>query len=165
MKRLSARVHVAVLLVLCVVIVLAAAIIFPMFNRADSHATSADRCAYNLHTLAAATLAYAHDHGRRLPDARVWAAEVRPYAPRDSLYLCPNDDPGRMNSYAMVPALSGARVDHIAHPETQPMLYESDARGRFAQRHIEGRHGYVAFADGHLKLLGQAPAGIPPAAP
>ena len=104
-------------------------------------------CRVSLQMLAAATLKYAQDHDHRLPQASTWWTDVYPRYDFQ-VEICPKQacDIG----YAMSPALSGADIRKVPHPEQTILLYEA-CGGIPEYRHRGGMN--VAYADGHASWI------------
>jgi prepilin-type processing-associated H-X9-DG protein len=123
-------------------------------------------CSSRLMALAAATLAYAADHGDRLPAVRTWENEILVSSTGDGRALCPT---GR--GYAYNAAVAGAAVQTV--PANTVLLFEtvagsSASGGADLLPDLPGHLGgdNYAFADGHVvwvmrKKVGQDARGQP----
>ena len=126
------------------------AILFPVFARARENARRAS-CQSNLKKISLAALQFSQDHNDKLPTGTTmaqWKPQLQPYlggASSDQLFVCPSHG-GAGESYAVNPALSGAKLENINSPWETPMFYETKP-----DLHLEGSN--IAFADGHIKAF------------
>ncbi len=144
-------------LVLLALIMMAAAIFYPIFVRAREKAQQV-QCISNQRLIALAVMQYIADHHDAFPPAFRWTDLVRPYL-RDEMSLrCPSAR-NLTCGYAFYQPLSGRKVKTVSQPYSTPMLFDS-AKGQpnhadkgqsLAFRHLGG--AAVAFADGHVKWL------------
>ena len=126
------------------------AILFPVFARARENARRA-QCQSQLLQLALGVQQFAQDHDGKLPIGTTmaqWKPQLVPeYLGKDGdkLFVCPSHG-GAGESYAVNPALSGAKLENIKSPWQTPMFYETKP-----DLHLDGSN--IAFADGHIKAF------------
>jgi prepilin-type processing-associated H-X9-DG protein len=135
-------------------------------------------CQSNLKQLGTGLHMYLTDHDQRFPPAHSWQDNIFPYVKNSEVFLCPNRAdvvPG----FAFNLALHTRRFATIAQPILLPALYDSDRGQRNASdrltsftthetkrdvcslqvfRDSSAAWGNIAFADGHVKAVRQAPA-------
>ena len=139
------------------IIVVLAAIMFPVFAPArDKSRTAA--CLSNLKQLSLGLLMYADANDGCLPPAHQWRAAIAPQVKYEAMFRCPSDDAKGNCSYAIPLSISGARLAGMPDRTTQPLLYDATPSGEPAQRHNDGLN--VAFADGHAKWYADPPPGV-----
>lgn len=161
-------------LVCLFIILLLAAVLFPVLNRGvDSESRGA--CQSNMKQIALAMRMYAKDSGTFPPalsdgkgalSAGNWAGMLRPYSRKNSLHFqCPHDkgvrSPNKV-SYGFNARLGGQTPRDLAAPARIIMNYEvvTDDWARVGNnplaatasaRHLDGSN--YAFVDGHVKWL------------
>lgn len=97
------------LLVVIAIIAILAAILFPVFARARESARTT-QCASNVRQIGSAMKMYAQDNEEKLPALRApyqgltnvyiyWMDLIMPYAKSEQIFVCPNDNPLRPNSF------------------------------------------------------------------
>ncbi len=162
-------------LVVAATLLILSAILYPILNlvrqkqASDEEAASAlNVCLVNLKNLGLACWMYAEDYDYHLPAAEDWPAAVLPYLgePADSpLFWCPEDtDATHWPSYAMVPGLSRADLKSVQDRGKHALLYDAEADGSFARRHIAptgARGGNAGYLDAHAGFSREAPLGVP----
>jgi len=162
-------------LVVAATLLILSAVLYPVLNlirqkqaSEEQDAASARQCLSNLKDLGLASLIYAHDYDDHLPATEEWPGVLVPYLGQteDSpVFWCPEDtDPTHWPSYAMVPSLSRADLNSVGDWDKQALLYDAEADGSFARRHIAGtgaRGGNAAYLDGHAMFSRDAPLGAP----
>jgi hypothetical protein len=143
------------------------AIMFPVFSRAREAARSTS-CLSHGKQLATALMMYAQDYDERFPPAKTWESGLTPYTKDSTLTVCPSFAPGK-HAYAYNTWMSLRTEDKIDSPAEAPLFFESrlgtpnaaDAVVSFDPRHVHGngKAGVVAFANGSVRLMPQAPDG------
>jgi len=93
------------LLVVIAIISILAAIIFPVFAKVREKARQTS-CSSNEKQLSLGVLMYAQDNDEVLPPTQdhfgnLWPALVNPYVKNDKIRVCPSDQGGATNSYAL----------------------------------------------------------------
>ena len=162
-------------LVVAATLLILSAILYPVINLVrheeasdEQDAASALTCLSNLKQLGLAFLMYAQDNDERLPAAGNWPTAIAPHLgmPEDGpLFFCPEDtDPTHWPSYAMAPGLSQTNLESVRRPVVHALLYDAEADGPFARRHIAAtgaRGGNAVYVDGHAAFSPAAPLGVP----
>jgi len=152
----------------CVFVPIFAAILFPVFAQARSHAREST-CVTNLKQIGIATLMYAQDYDERLPMASGWQTGINPYIKNERVYHCPaavfvmaQSAPAATN-YAYNSALDMMKMTRVAEPPNTVLAYDSADFGANANDALTslpspGRHqlsvqgNNVSFVDGHAKF-------------
>lgn len=149
-----------------VIIIILAAILFPVFDRARHNARRAT-CQTNLKQLSLAFLYYAQDYNDRLPQ-RSWAKSLTPYTKTQSVFNCPETyEKKGTTDYFWNARFFGREVSKIKSPSTLILGGDGLDNAPFnasltqiptawlqgesspAWRHLE-KADYM-FADGHVK--------------
>lgn len=163
-------------LMLAVVMVLAA-ILFPVFARAREKARQAS-CQANLKQISLAHLMYAQDHDETFvtPPAE-WPEKLYPYLKNETVYACPGDDRtsgpmwrGTIIGYTLNGSVAGMQMKGIQSPAQVPLSWDgtqpAGGMGDVEFRHNGGVN--CAYVDGHVKWVassGWSANWTPPAAP
>lgn len=133
-------------------LVMAAAIMFPVFARARE-AAKVSNCTTNLKEIGMGMQMYSNDYDGYLPRSQNWLDAMKPYVKNPSAYRCPSAKAPDMG-YAFNAPLSGARTSTLE----QDRVLCFDARGGrnafgdksiLAARHRDGTANVVC-ADGHV---------------
>ena len=145
------------------IIVILAAILFPVFAKAREKARQAS-CASNLKQISLQMLGYALDHDDKFPPADDWMDSLGPYrsSSEELPYHCPSVREARgpdIYGYAYNRNVAAKPPSKIAEPRTKMLAYDSSTLTRSASdpgtsRPEDGRHSRgsnIAFADGHVK--------------
>ena len=165
-------------IVVVAILVILAAILFPVFQRPDEGSANRHRaqCQENLREIGMAFMQYAQDHNEKLPPVAIkktegWADSVQPYLKSWQLFQCPTDEKLVISTtdYYYNARLSKTDLPKITFPMAtilsgdgkgnQPTNYNLSALPNSwrkdyaspANRHIV-RANYL-FADGHIKTL------------
>ncbi len=125
-----------------------AALVKPVCAAAMQMNVRHERCMSNVRILVVAACGYSEDHGGVLP-SEGWREELGPYL-NDAAVLACGEAQGA-SSYALNPALYGAKLADIADTARTVLVFETDDGKTPAFRHHGGSN--VGFADGHVKWL------------
>lgn len=160
-------------LVVAATLLILSAILYPILHlvrqkeASEEDAASATRCLVNLKELALNLHIYAQDYDEHLPAVEDWPGVLVPYVgqPEESpVFWCPEDtDPTHWPSYAMPPGLSRADLKSVKDWDRHALLYDAQADGSFARRHIAPTGavgGNAAYLDGHSMFSRDAPLGV-----
>ncbi len=150
--------------VVVVIIGILSAALFPVFARSREKARQTS-CLSNIKQLGLAMIMYAQDYDDTLPRADGWKAALEPYAKDERIFLCPGHEedgllwdkvtPG--GHYAMSESLAGRRLEDVADPSMEPLIWDANTQGAWDPRHNGlANTGYV---DGHVKASDESPAG------
>lgn len=134
-----------------------AAILFPVYA-GSYRGGPKTACLSRVKQIMIGHMIYASDNGDRLPDAANWENAVEPFVKQR--YSCP-EAPGKRHGYAMLDALSEAKLTAIKTPSRVPVMIESvacipNAHGDLELAPKPGRHrgsNVVGYADGHAKSV------------
>jgi hypothetical protein len=158
---------VGALFLVCTLVMIPAAVLFPVFSQARAKAQQAS-CMSNLKQLSMGVMLYTQDYDMRNPPASTWSDRVIVYTGRNRLLLhCPSTPPDNPCGYAYNSRQSGVRLQDIKYPAETPMIYDSSAGkwnaadpvSSFAPRHRS--LGNVGFSDTHVKAFSTAPPPVP----
>jgi prepilin-type processing-associated H-X9-DG protein len=149
-------------LVVIALVGVVAAILFPVFARTRCVCYTGG-CMPNVRQISIALLMYADDHEDQLPLATGWQDALSPYLRSSSLWVC-SARKEQTPAYSYNALLHCRRINTLASPAEQPMLFESmmgrwnasDAGASFVAPH-RGR-GVVGYVDGHVKFQRSLPA-------
>ncbi len=162
-------------LVVAATLLILSAILYPILNvlrqkqaSEAEDAASVRRCMVNLKNLGLGLLIYARDYDDHLPAVEEWPRVIVPYvgqSEESSVFWCSEDtDPTHWPSYAMPPSLSRADLNSLNDWGNLALLYDAEADGSFARRHVArtgARGGIAAYADSHAGFAREAPLGVP----
>jgi prepilin-type processing-associated H-X9-DG protein len=163
-------------LVVAATLLILSAMLYPVLNLIHQKwaseaedAASTTRCLVNLKNLGLALLIYAQDYDDHLPEAEDWPSVLVPYllgqSKESPVFWCSEDtDPTHWPSYAMVPRLSRADLKSVQDRGKHALLYDAEADGSFARRHVAPtgvRGGNAVYVDGHAMFSRDAPLGVP----
>lgn len=123
-----------------------AAIIFPVFARAREKARTAS-CQSNLKQIGLGLIQYAQDHGGYLPQAWNCEEAVMPYIKNEQVFRCPTHTNLNEPSYSLRLDLSGRKLP-VQGADRLVLVYEG-TDGAVARRHDGGAN--YCFADSHVK--------------
>jgi len=158
------------LLVVIAVIAILAAIIFPVFAKAQAKAKQT-HCLSNIRQLSTATLMFVQDNRGQLMDADTWASDLDEYVGNRKVFTCPLDTNGDgYVSYGLSGLLVGAngagvKQSNILNP-SEVGLYADATSMRFPDAPVLNyggqsgtdfvkRHSLcISFMDGHAEPLG-----------
>ncbi len=154
-------------LLLLVVGPILAAILFPVFSRAQGKAQQS-ACLSNLKQISLALSIYQVDYDGPLPPAERWPEATFPYIKNAQVYVCPADkrpvrqtQGGHETGYTISASLGGAKTETLPSPFDVGVLFDGMAiagdREAAAFRHQEGLN--LAYADGHVRWLHQGSFG------
>ena len=129
-------------------------------------------CLSNLKQLSLAAMMFAQDHDQTLPSADQWTDQLMPYLKNEAILKCPAA-PELECAYALNAALAGKRLKDLPNPAEAILFFESNlgkrnATGTLEEVAVPGRHrggNVYAFADGHIKWMGEPPGAAPPPPP
>jgi prepilin-type processing-associated H-X9-DG protein len=161
--RRARRAQAGLVLLALPVLLLGAAIVYPVFAQAREKAIQAS-CLSNTKSISLRLLIYAQDHDGRLPEADRWTDEIMPYAGNKNIFLCPKHSrPGSPQvtcSYAFNRALSGKNIADIKDPAHMILIFESDLGwngsgdiGRLPAQPRHNRGDNYGFGDGHAQWV------------
>lgn len=145
-----------VVLCACPILLILAAILFPVFSQARTAARST-LCLSNMKQTAVAAIMYTSDYDERLPLAPTWQTTLSGSTTAKVLG-CP-DVKGPIGGFAFVKSLSGKRSDRVGKPNETILLFESndvslnavgDPKEPFTPRHQKQSLGYL---DGHARSI------------
>ncbi len=147
------------------VLVMPAAILFPVFARAREKAQQSN-CLSNVKQLALAQMMYAMDYDEVMVPASAWPTNLQPYVKNTHVFACPADRRKEKHragegpdslplSYTMSEAMGGIPVSDVAAPAETAMLYDGTqvSGDRQAADYRHRKNLSVGFCDGHAKLL------------
>jgi len=136
-------------------IVVLAAILFPVFARAREKAAQVS-CLSNLKQVTLGCSMYAADWDGRLPSRQHWAESTYAYVLNRDLYRCPAE-PKLGIGYEYAPYLSGSPWAQVRWPERTLLLWDARednlSMGRMVPAFRHGRGINAAYADGHCRWL------------
>lgn len=151
---------------LCFLIIVMAAILFPVFSQAR---LSAQRtaCLSKVKMQSTALLMYAAENDDHFPPAKSWMDKTADYASGDSAFQCPivvKDSGEGAFGFGFNEALSGLATTKIKDEERTVAVFESKDTGRNALGGeqdvvVPGRHGgstkgnNFGYVDGHAKYV------------
>jgi len=140
-----------------VMLLLLAAILFPVFARAREKARQTS-CLSNLKQISLGVLMYAADYDEVHPMADNWSDAVMPYVKNNQIFICPSAADQTQRSYAYNGGLDQTSARVIPQPalvamafDSQPGTNLSGGQDLVVSRHNEGAN--FAFADGHAKWV------------
>lgn len=108
-------------------------------------------CVSNGKQIALGMLMYVQDYDERFPHrADQFKSSIMPYIKNEQVFHCPSD-PGGPVSYSFNYQLQAVPMARVAQPANTVLIYEG-SHSKLNFRH-DGR-ATVAFADGHVKLIG-----------
>lgn len=162
--RLQGRSEAKVALAISLVIILLAALLYPVLRDPTAKAKQAI-CLSNMKQLGYAMFLYAEKHDGRLPNASAWVDELVPYQGNGWGYRCPKN-PDKGISYAFNSRLDGLKLDDIKSPDDTVMLFESrTGRNRHGGPELfpdEPRHPggcNILFVSGRAKWIEKSELG------
>ena len=148
-----------------VMVIILAAILFPVFAQARSKARTVS-CMSNEKQMALAVLMYAQDNDERYPISTEWMIKTQPYTKNEMLYQCPaapGANPARLTvySYAYNSKMSGRSIAELSSPALAALIYDSstlteNASDPLTSLPVPPRHdsfNVLSFADGHSKAF------------
>jgi prepilin-type processing-associated H-X9-DG protein len=148
---------------MCLVIMVVAAILFPVFSQAKA-AAQRTRCQSNLKQLANAQLLYTADFDDRFPLADGWDEAISPYS--QGAFACPLVEQANLgrSGYAFNEALQKKKAQQISSLAGSILLFESQdtALGKFGGEEdlkTPGRHplsgggNNFVYCDGSVKFV------------
>lgn len=154
----TAGIVVSAIAVVVSVILLPAAILFPVFSRAREQARSAS-CQVNIRQLCTAMAMYSTDYDSRYPPAAKWCDLTTPYTKGRAAYrdlAAPDKECG----YGLNSALGGAWESDISDPAGTVIVFESDlgwnANGGPEAMIVKSRHlgdFNIGYADSHVTKI------------
>ena len=158
---------------LTLVLVVPAAIMFPVFSRAREKAVQ-NSCLSNVKQLTLGMLMYASDYDERCVPADRWPELIYPYVNNDAIYLCSEDQRsskqsqgGHETSYTMSRAAGGVPQGSFQAPAEMGIIFDGTqvaGDGTVAEfRHNGGLN--LGYADGHARWLEQSAFGMVPLSP
>lgn len=122
------------------VILIMAAILFPVFARARENARRA-QCQKNMQQLSLAVYQYSMDNKEQLPDLstpEAIRASLGRYIKDPQVYTCPSG-----GQYTGNPQVRSVPIGTVANPAQTPLLLETEGI------HLDGHN--ISFVDGHVK--------------
>lgn len=146
------------------IILILAAILFPMFSRARENARCSS-CQSNLKRIQVALGQYVADNNGVLP-AGTWNDVLRPYIKEDDVFRCPSKKvTGGTSDYFFNARFLKEQLNTLSSPQTLILIGDGDGGSALAQlppawlkdesssawRHMNGAN--YGFADGHIKWL------------
>jgi len=160
---IAACVIVAIVAVGLAVLMIVAAILFPVFFRAREKAVQSS-CMSNLKQLELATLMYAQDYGEVMPRGHNWCDATLPCIKNRDVYTCP-DVHGAIGTYALSDGVAGRDLKTIGTPAEVVSVFGSRVGWNLhgGPSLLEYRHNggaNIGFVDGHVKWIsaGGAPS-------
>ena len=155
------------------VVVVLAALMFPVFSRARGKARQSS-CLSNLKQVSLAMVMYASDYDDRFPRDTDWETATYPYVRNMAIFSCP-ECPNEQG-YSHNPRLHAVETKTLQQPAQTLAWWDAGAQvpgltapaGTTSQRHNGGDN--FAYADGHVKWSTTAAAahaelGPPPTTP
>jgi len=144
------------------IVIVVAAVLWPVTACACSKASPRTACLANVKMLGTGMQIYVADYDERLPDRDKWMDSLLPYTKNESLFVDPliKKVPGQYG-YAFDSHLSGQLQSSIKNRDQQPMIYDSLNLGRnasdpFTSLPSPGRHdgkNNIGYLDGHVKAV------------
>lgn len=150
----------------CIIGVLFAAILFPVFAQAREKAREAS-CMSNVKQIGLGHLMYAQDYDERYTMAATWQDNIDPYIKNPRVYHCPSVVVGTTEpsgavgtSYAFNSALDMMKSARLSEPRDTVLTFDSSNFSRNASDAVTSlpaphRHplgNTIGFADGHVKI-------------
>lgn len=145
---------------IAVILLVLAAILYPITACACSKMSSSTVCLSNLKHQALGNVMYAEDHDGRFPARDYWMDAIAPHVKNQGIFHDPEVEKGSYG-YAFNAALSKAKSP--PNPDKVPLVYDSvnpirNASDPFTSPPAGGRHpkekptrNNVGYADGHAK--------------
>lgn len=151
---------------MCIVLLIVAAILFPVFAQARL-AAQKTACLSNVKQLGIGHLMYASDFDDRNAPAEGWNRSIMPYVKAEQTFTCPLLKEEGGSGYAMNQALGGFDGKKLKAVDQTILLFESrdttlGATGGEGDLCLPGRHSgsnAIGYADGHVKSV---PDSAPP---
>jgi len=140
------------------VVMMLAAILFPVFARAREAARTST-CLNNVRQLCTAAMVYSNDYDGKYPMAANWCDATKKYARVPSVYKCPSVE-DKECGYGFNSALGGISQDGVDNVADTVLIFESDggwnANGGREAMITRSRHngGFsIGYADSHVARL------------
>ena len=147
----------------CLLTVIMAAILFPVFAQAREKARAVS-CLSNIKQSNLAILMYSQDYDETFPHTTQWQDLITPYVRREDVFHCPTASKGITTEdapygYAFNSDLLDKPLAKIASPRTTLMIYDSSNLSKNAadagtSLPSPGRHmglNNLGYVDGHAK--------------
>ncbi len=139
-----------------------AALLLPALAKAKSKA-QAINCMNNMKQLSLAHIMYASENKDHFATADHWCDALKKYAPEAAVFVCPAERANHRCDYAFNAKLAGLDMKQVGSPSQTVLLFESEGgwnvSGGEELAMKPGRHSGkvgVAFADGHVELVGES---------
>lgn len=143
------------------VLLITAAIVFPILASTGGHGAPNATCLYNLKELGFALQIYASDYDERLP-ATGWGDELKPFYKNEDMLTCPivRKEQQTAFGYAMNSEVMGIDASKVKDPAKAVVFFETDALGRGVVANLAARNrdrhkgkSHVAYLDTQARAI------------
>ncbi len=160
-------------LVIVVVLLVLAAILYPVSSISHREPNRRSACLSNLKQCALGAIMYASGYDDTLPNATRWMDLEKPYVKREEIFHDPLDVKPGEYGYAFRERLSDKSLSGLLEPEKVMLEFDSNLTSRNAHSELwslpqDGRHknsggiGFdnITFADGHARAYSASPTAM-----